>query len=65
MREQIFNPFVTTKQKGVGLGLSIVSKIVDDHGGLLRLEASSGPGACFTVFFPLSEKGESKIAEHP
>ena len=65
MREQIFNPFVTTKRKGVGLGLSIVSKIVDDHGGLLRLEAGSGPGACFTVFFPLSEKGESTIAEHP
>jgi two-component system, NtrC family, sensor histidine kinase HydH len=63
MREQIFNPFVTTKQKGVGLGLSIVSKIVDDHGGILRLEAGGGPGACFTVFFPLSEKGESKIAE--
>jgi two-component system, NtrC family, sensor histidine kinase HydH len=59
MREQIFNPFVTTKQKGVGLGLSIVSKIVDDHGGILHLEAASGPGACFTVFFPISEKGES------
>jgi two-component system sensor histidine kinase HydH len=65
MREQIFNPFVTTKQKGVGLGLSIVSKIVDDHGGILRLEAGSGPGACFAVFFPLTEKGESTIAEHP
>ena len=64
MREQIFNPFVTTKQHGVGLGLSIVSKIVDDHGGVLRLESNSGPGACFTVFFPLSEKGELKLAEH-
>jgi len=54
LREQIFNPFVTTKQKGVGLGLSIVSKIVDDHGGALRLEATSNPGAIFTVFFPLT-----------
>ena len=54
MREQIFNPFVTTKQHGVGLGLSIVSKIVDDHGGVLRLESNSAPGACFTVFFPLA-----------
>ncbi len=56
LREQIFNPFVTTKQSGVGLGLSIVSKIMDDHGGMLRLETSGGPGgepgACFTVFFP-------------
>ena len=52
LREQIFNPFVTTKKSGVGLGLSIVSRIVDDHHGALRLEASSGQGACFSVFFP-------------
>jgi two-component system, NtrC family, sensor histidine kinase HydH len=62
MREQIFNPFVTTKQKGVGLGLSIVSKIVDDHGGVLHLEAGGGPGACFTVFFPLDEAGTTTRA---
>ena len=52
LREQIFNPFVTSKKSGVGLGLAIVSKIVDDHHGALRLEASSGHGACFSVFFP-------------
>ncbi|MFZ0039204.1 MAG: ATP-binding protein [Candidatus Acidiferrales bacterium] len=52
LREQIFNPFVTSKKSGVGLGLAIVSKIVDDHHGALRLEASSGQGACFSVFFP-------------
>src|SRR5579864_7765118 len=33
LREQIFNPFVTTKKSGVGLGLSIVSKIIDGHHG--------------------------------
>ncbi len=52
LREQIFNPFVTSKKSGVGLGLAIVSKIVDDHHGVLRLEASTGQGACFSVFFP-------------
>ncbi|HEY4741866.1 MAG TPA: ATP-binding protein [Candidatus Acidoferrales bacterium] len=57
LREQIFNPFVTSKKSGVGLGLAIVSKIVDDHHGTLRLEASSGQGACFSVFFP--EAGEA------
>ena len=39
LREQIFNPFVTTKKSGVGLGLSIVSKIIDGHHGTIRIEA--------------------------
>ncbi len=52
LREQIFNPFFTTKPSGVGLGLAIVAKIVDQHGGRLRL-CEDGPGACFEVFLPL------------
>ncbi len=53
--EQIFNPFFTTKKTGVGLGLAIVSKIVDEHHGSLRLVSESGCGACFRVFFPSAE----------
>jgi signal transduction histidine kinase len=52
LREQIFNPFVTSKKGGVGLGLAIVSKIVDEHHGILRLEPSAGSGACFSIFLP-------------
>ena len=52
LREQIFNPFFTTKSSGVGLGLSIVSKIVDDHGGWIRVDPGKGQGACFRVFLP-------------
>ena len=60
LREQIFNPFVTTKKSGVGLGLSIVSKIIDGHHGTIRVESSNlpsenglqGPGACFVIFLP-------------
>ena len=47
MREQIFNPFVTTKKTGVGLGLSIVSKIVDEHHGTIRLENPVREGGLF------------------
>ena len=52
MREQIFNPFFTSKKDGVGLGLSIVAKIVDDHRGAIRLEDNAPRGARFHVFFP-------------
>jgi signal transduction histidine kinase len=55
MRDQIFNPFVTTKKTGVGLGLSIVSKIVDEHHGTIRLESADGNGAGFVIFFPEGE----------
>jgi two-component system, NtrC family, sensor histidine kinase HydH len=52
LREQIFNPFFTSKKEGVGLGLSIVAKIVDDHRGTIRLEENTPRGARFHVFFP-------------
>lgn len=51
-REQIFNPFFTSKKEGVGLGLSIVAKIVDDHHGWVRLEGEATGGARFHVFLP-------------
>ncbi|MGO8813493.1 MAG: sensor histidine kinase [Terriglobia bacterium] len=54
-REQIFNPFFTTKEAGVGLGLSVVSKIVDDHRGSIRVTSEPGKGASFQVFLPESE----------
>jgi two-component system, NtrC family, sensor histidine kinase HydH len=52
LREQIFNPFVSSKKTGVGLGLSIVAKIVDDHGGSIQLISPPGSGACFRLFLP-------------
>ncbi len=55
LREQIFNPFVTTKETGVGLGLSIVSKIIDEHRGFLRLENGPDEGACLVIFLPAEE----------
>jgi two-component system, NtrC family, sensor histidine kinase HydH len=55
LREQIFNPFFTSKKEGVGLGLAIVAKIVDDHRGWIRLEPDAAPGARFHVFLPAAE----------
>jgi signal transduction histidine kinase len=55
LREQIFNPFFTTKKTGVGLGLSIVSQIMDEHSGSIRVEDAPGEGTCFVLRFPTAE----------
>jgi two-component system, NtrC family, sensor histidine kinase HydH len=58
LKEQIFNPFVSTKKTGVGLGLAIVSKIVDAHGGSVKLISPAHQGACFRVTFPVAANVE-------
>jgi PAS domain S-box-containing protein len=51
IRDKIFLPFFTTKEKGTGLGLAIVHKIVVSHGGIITVE-SSDKGTTFRILFP-------------
>jgi PAS domain S-box-containing protein len=64
-REIILEPFFTTKlaPKGTGLGLSIAKKIIEDHGGFLRIESELGQGTTAGLYFPMDEA--SKGAEYP
>jgi two-component system sensor histidine kinase HydH len=52
--KDIFNPFFTTKPEGVGLGLAIVAKIVDEHGGKIAVESEPGKGSIFCVSLPMN-----------
>jgi len=50
--ETVFDPFFTTKPNGMGLGLSIVYRIVKEHGGEIRVESEAGRGTSFTITLP-------------
>ena len=52
--ESIFNPFFTTKQQGVGLGLPIVAKIIDEHQGRIDVSSEENKGAKFEIVLPLN-----------
>lgn len=56
-RDEIFDPYVTSKETGTGLGLAIAKKVALDHGGNLRLEETPAPtgGARFVLEIPLAE----------
>jgi signal transduction histidine kinase len=54
--ENIFNPFFTTKPDGMGFGLAIISKIVEEHGGHIAVESTPGEGSVFRIQLPLDKE---------
>lgn len=52
-REQIFNPYFTTKSSGTGLGLTIVHQIVEGHGGKISVKSAPKEGSVFTIQLPI------------
>jgi signal transduction histidine kinase len=54
--ENIFNPFFTTKPDGMGFGLAIISKIVEEHGGHIAVESTPGEGSVFRIELPLNRE---------
>ncbi len=57
--EHLFQPFFTTKAHGIGLGLPITRRLVEDHKGHLLVESQPGHGATFSVRLPIIESNRS------
>jgi two-component system sensor histidine kinase HydH len=58
--ERIFDPYFTTKADGTGLGLAIVHKILDAHGGSIKVRSQSGTGTTVTITLPDGEEEQDR-----
>src|ERR1035437_1580928 len=63
--EKLFRPFFTTKAKGTGLGLWLSQRIVQDHGGSIKVESVAGKGAAFTITLPTIDESAAARAALP
>jgi nitrogen fixation/metabolism regulation signal transduction histidine kinase len=63
-KERLFLPYFSTKARGTGLGLAIVARILEDHGGTVRVEENHPVGSRFLVELPVAG-GSERAAEQP
>ena len=64
LQDYIFEPFISGKQSGSGLGLAMVASVVADHGGAISVDTSPA-GSCFTVNLPIPSHVTGRRARHP
>lgn len=62
-RLSIFDPFVSFRDKGIGLGLSVVSQIMKTHGGHIEVAGKPGRGTCFTLIFKQFQEKDHAAAD--
>ncbi len=64
---RIFEPYFTTKEAGIGLGLAITKKIVEEHGGSISVESQPGEGTRVAILLPVADSAatEAPVAEDP
>ncbi|WP_347488415.1 GAF domain-containing sensor histidine kinase [Desulfoscipio sp. XC116] len=60
IQHSIFEPFVSTKSNGVGLGLTVCKKVVESHGGKIMLRSNSGKGTAVCIDMPVKQQNTSE-----
>ena len=63
-KEKLFLPYFSTKARGTGLGLAIVARILEDHGGTVRVEENHPVGTRFLVELPVAGSERTSGASH-
>jgi signal transduction histidine kinase len=63
--QKIFDPFFTTRTEGIGLGLAITQRIIEDNAGRMEVESRVGDGTCFSVYLPAAPSSTTKQPESP
>ena len=63
MLGRLFEPYVTSKEKGTGLGLAVVKRIVEEHGGGIAAENLAEGGACVTIRLPVARAGTQPASD--
>jgi signal transduction histidine kinase len=62
--DKLFDPFFSTREGGIGLGLSIAHRIIDQHNGRIEVESTPDKGTLFTIWLPLEQRNEDADHTH-
>jgi signal transduction histidine kinase len=65
IRDRLFEPFITTKGGGSGLGLPIVHRAIEAHRGVVLVESAPGRGTRFTVLLPYDQSDDAELETAP